>query len=192
MFYNILTEKPRIDISDVPDATELTVGVAPVGKYPINYNDSSIEFKIGADLATKMYDRPQYISPEEGYSQVYAGLNLKGTDEELIEDHAQRIYTQLFASVEISPSYLKDAALETGVFFDRRFIPRYSVENEKLTYDYEPQQTSHYRIRLSYDVTNRISIINDFYHYFDGSFDNEANNDDRRYRNILRFSTSLH
>lgn len=181
---------------DYSESTVYTVGFMPMAKLPLISGASRLELKGGVDAWTRLYSRRQYVRSKpfddeqdddlHGYSLAPEG------DDAPIEDFALHYEAQALSGVAFSPAQLKAFSAEATVHYQNRFDPRYKkTETGDVVYDYEPTRYSYYKLRLHYDLTDRIALTNDFYHFHGGFFAAQRSGEDRRYRNIARISCKL-
>jgi hypothetical protein len=179
--------------SQVTDGTIYTIGLAPTLILPVNLAENQIKFKAGADGWTQFFSRPQYrndtTSPDE---HDKFGLAEEANENSVPEeDVAQRYYTQYMIGASVKPRFAPQVEVAMGMYYDVRFLPEYEAAAGSTDYSYIKQETSHYRARFEYELTERTSFINDFYHFHGGLFEAKRIGDDRRFRNIARLSYKL-
>ena len=72
------------------------------------------------------------------------------------------------------------------------YKPVYEYWGRSLGYEYDITTTSYYQLHLRIKITEQLSILNDFNHYFDGVFDEQKyGKQDRRFRNVLKVKVVL-
>lgn len=188
---------------DSPDpeseGTAYSIGVAPSVSLPVSLARSRLSWKAGVDVWTKLYSKPQYrghneneireddhfaAAPEESTNE--AG----NADSQRRQDPALRYYSLYMLGVAIEPSFLNQLNFEASLFYDNRFVPNY-VSEDSDEYRYKPVRSSYYRLRAKFVITERTSVINDFYHFHEGFFEAKRRDDHRRFRNIARISYQL-
>lgn len=191
-----VSEDDRSSETQATRGTVYTIGLAPTFKVPVPVGSTRVDFKGGFDGWTRLYSRRQYVEgmsdeDDEGRFGLSTGAADTG-DQEPIEDYAMHYRSQILAGAAIEPSMTKGFTGELTAHHHSRFDPRY-VRDQEGTVDYEYGATrySYYRIRLRYELTERLAITNDFYHFFDGAFQAKRDGDDRRFRNIMRLSCKL-
>lgn len=185
-------------VDEYNPSTVYTVGLAPTFKLPVNYNGTKVELKTGADGWTRLYTRKQYVEGqsyrgEEEDDDGRLALNQPKSDQgEEMEDYAPHYQAQEFAGFVLSPAVLRTLTAEATGHYHSRFTPIYAQgEGGGTDYKYGVERYSYARVRLKYDLTDRVALTNDFYAYHEGLFDGDRKGDDRRYRNVLRMSCRL-
>jgi hypothetical protein len=180
-------------------STVYTVGLAPTLKLPTTYNGTRIELKTGADGWTRLYSRRQYVEgqdqlayeDDEARSDDHLALNAP-QEEEPIEDYAPHYQAQEFAGVVVSPAFARSFTAEASGHYHTRFTPVYTPsETGGTDYEYAVHRYSYARVRMKYDLTERLAVTNDFYSYKEGLFAGDRKGTERRYRNVLRMSCRL-
>ncbi len=185
-------------VDEYNPSTVYTVGLAPTFKLPVNYNGTKIELKLGGDGWTRLYSRRQYIEGESHRDEAdddddRLALNTPSeSGDEPIEDYATHYQAQEFAGVVLSPAVARSFTAEATAHYHSRFTPIYTrSESGGTDYEYGVDRYSYARVRLKFDLTDRLALTNDFYAYHEGLFDGDRKGDDRRYRNVLRMSCRL-
>lgn len=176
------------------ESTIYTFGIAPSFKFPIAAGSSRIDLKTGADAWTRLYSRRQYVEDTTYVADEDEGrLGLAAeSDDEPIEDYAMHYRTQVLAGAAIEPGITKGFTTELTAHHHSRFDPKYTRdESGSIDYEYGATRYSYYRVRLRYEITERIAVTNDFYHFFDGAFQSKREGEDRRFRNIARVTCKL-
>jgi hypothetical protein len=183
-----------------------TLGLTPTVKWPIPTTAGKGEVKLGADGWTRVYSRRQYTEDygpafdgeDDGTGRDGLGLAPEGedagpgTDAEPIEDYAPHYQAQVFAGGSFASTLVRGSLAEVTGHYHSRFDPRYEVEaDESVDYEYAVDRYSYYRVRLRYEINERLSVTNDFYHFHEGMFEAKRKGDERRFRNIARVSCRL-
>lgn len=180
------------------EGTTYILGVALVASNKSPVGDGWITPRLGLDGWTKMYSRKQYVSKEESVGRgdereprySLAKTSNEGAEDK-IEDTALHYATQLFASIGFSPGFFNPLNFDLGVYFDNRFIPVYMRTETNIEHHYAVDRTSHYKLRAQWDISPAWTIMNDFYHFHVGYFQQKTTGEDRRFRNILRLAYKL-
>jgi hypothetical protein len=188
--------------TDTVDGTIYTIGFAPTVHWPLALGASTLELKTGLDAWTRLYSRRQYtgdftdeMAEDDGEDRL--GLDPEGSDPdgaegEPIEDYAMHYQTQYMAGFAFKPSFVPGLTSELTANHNSRFDPRYTRDEEgAVDYEYSASRYSYYRWRLQYEITPRVALINDFYHFHEGFFEGKRQGDDRRFRNIARITCRL-
>jgi hypothetical protein len=184
-------------VDEYNPSTVYTVGIAPTVKFPVNYNGTKIEFKLGADGWTRLYSRKQYVEGEnyryeEEEDDNRLALSTPTEDDEPIEDYATHYQAQEFAGFVLSPAIARSFTTEATAHYHSRFTPVYTkVENGGTDYEYAVDRYSYARLRMKLELTTRLALTNDFYGYHEGFFAGDRKGQERRYRNVLRMSCRL-
>lgn len=169
------------------------IGIAPTLVLPIDIYGSSLKLKSGFDYWTELYSRKQMRSNrrEREDDHFAATDSEESTSEENgKEDTALKLFSEYTAGYSVTPAFSRALTLEALAFYDSDFLPKYKVNEEgEEEQTYSAKRTSHYRIRLQYDANEKWTLMNDFYHFYDGFFKSQTVGDvDRRFRNIMRVS----
>lgn len=191
-----MSEDERAEAALDP-GTVFTLGLAPSVKVPFVAFDSRFDLKAGLDGWTRMYSRRQYLSNAKQPADEDGGddadpFALSTVDGEPIEDGALHYRSQVMSGVGFAPSGFKPFTAEATAHYQSRFDPRYRRDEAgNVGHHYGVDRYSYYRARLRYEITERIAVTNDFYHFFDGAFEAKREGEDRRFRNIARLSCKL-
>jgi hypothetical protein len=189
--------------SDEVDGTVYTLGLAPTAKWPMALGSSILELKAGIDGWTRLYSQRQYtgnyndeFDDEDGgrfsLDESAKSSEAAGVKEEPIEDYAMHYQTQYMAGFAFKMGFFPDLSSEVTINHNSRFDPVYTrSEDGGVEYKYGADRYSFYRWRLQYEMSSRVSLINDFYHFHDGFFAGERSGSDRRFRNIARITCRL-
>jgi len=174
------------------------MGLAPTLKYPLIKGASRLDLKAGVDGWTRLYSRKQYTTSysdadkEDEADDGRLGLNAAADGAAPIEDYALHYQAQALAGVAFSPEFAHALNVETTAHYHSKFEPRYTREpSGNVDYVYGVERYAYYRIRLHYDLSDRVAVTNDFYHFHEGFFAENRKGIERRYRNILRLSCRL-
>lgn len=184
------------------DGVTYTIGLAPTIMFPMTSESGVFTPKAGLDGWTMLYSRQQSatVSPRE--TDHYS---LDGSDEHggapnggQVEDYAQEYHTEVMAGFSFQPAFSKAVSAEFNGYYDTAYVPRYQEIIDDRTgetsvgYVYGAERTSRYRVRLAYAVTDRLTVINDFYHYHEGFFSTKVRDDDQpRMTNLVRVNYKL-
>lgn len=150
--------------------------------------------RVGVDMWTKFYSRPQQVVvPEEedftGYERDAFSLVSYDQDDaetETIEDYANYYYNQAQVSIDVAPLTFSALSTEIGAYYHNAFFPKYSRVDEKIDYSYGASRTTFLRWRLNYRIHDNLLFINDLYSFYRDRFASLQTGEDRRYRNISR------
>jgi hypothetical protein len=201
MPYDQTQQDPESD-EDTKTGTVYTLGVAPTGRLPFNAGSTKIELKAGLDGWTRLYSRQQYVEGQELGAEDEGDESRLGLDDaaeepaEPIEDYALHYRHEAMAGFSVQPGFLPGLTGEATTNYHSSYDPVYTRNEETgaVSYDYGVERHSYYRIRLAYAVTDRITIMNDFYNFFDGFYAGKregVEREDRRFRNIARVMCRL-
>lgn len=196
--FNEAEQDPEADATKNDAGTIYTVGVTPSARWSVDAGTTRFVFRGGLDGWTKMYSRAQKttnFTREEDDSRL--GLSSSPTDEQPaepfeVEDYAQHYSTQ--AVVGVAWEQLLNGEMETGLTANYRtdYLPFYEVGPATNDYKYTADRYSFYKWRLKVRITDRLSFVNDFYHFHDGLFAAKRQGEDsRRFRNIARIQCKL-
>jgi hypothetical protein len=95
------------------------------------------------------------------------------------------------SGVSLAPSVIHGFVGETTVHYHQRFDPRYTSIDGNVSYQYAVERYSYLRLRLHYDITDRVSVTNDFYEFREGFFEASRPVTEWRYRNIARLTCKM-
>ncbi len=168
-------------------------------EYPIEGHTFSLKFN--SDLWTLLYSRKQMtdIHAEPKERDHYFMLNFENEgnennlgEEKKIEDYAQHIYHQMGLSLGYTPSFLRPFYGEVSSFYTEAWLPRYfENENQNISYEYEKDRSSYYRLRGQLNLTANMTIMNDFFHYYDGFYQTAKELPYKRFKNVVRLSYKM-
>jgi hypothetical protein len=186
-------QDPESDAVSSEAGSIYTAGLAPTMKYPFMAFNSEWKLKMGIDGWTKMYSRRQYADSNEDDIHHQDGFSVTSTEEdEPIEDFANHYELLSLVGIQLKPSYVPGLTTETTINYTRKFEPEYDrLENGNVNYHYAVEDRSYYRVRAKYKITDRVSFINDLYHFHGGFFESKRDGENRRFRNIARISCRL-
>lgn len=183
------------------DGAVVTTGLTPVFKAGAMAADTRFSFRFGADGWTKFYSRRQYfettadgerIRPDVVREENPRWSLARGTDErDEIEDSALHYAGNAFVTIGAAPNWFPGVSGEIGAWYDSRFSPVYKVAEDGTSLRYVADRFSHYRLRAQYNLSERATIVNDFFHYHEGLFAAQQTGENRRYRNVLRVTWRL-
>jgi hypothetical protein len=173
-------------------------GLAPVVKAPFQAGATKITAKAGLDAWTKLYSRKQYTRGyDDGRTVEDEGrLGLVDTRPDTaetgeIEDSALHYDGQTLAGVVVHPGFLPDLKAEWTGHYHSSYRPRYTQYDSGTEHTYRVERYSYYRLRLEYELTPRVSVANELYHYYDGFYAGGSSGEDRRFRNVARLACKL-
>jgi hypothetical protein len=178
------------------DGTIYTFGLMPTYKNLL-VSSGFQKWKIlaGGDAWTRFYSRKQFTgeydlsSPKEDLALASQGETTQTTEAAEIEDFAQHYDTEVYLGSEFEWSTFFKMKL-TGNYHSH-FRPTYLQHETGVDVNYAAERYSYYRLRLHYRVNERVALINDFYHFHGGLFEDKKRFDDRRFRNIARVTCRL-
>lgn len=176
--------------------TVYTIGFAPTLKYPITAAGYQWQPKTGLDLWTRLYSRPQYtteydLDGESPGDRDQFALDDSG-DAKPIEAYAPTYNGLYFVGLAVDPTSGKGAHAELSGYYKSVFHARYVVDDdETVSHEYGADRYSYYRLRLKYDLSDDLAILNDFYHFHEGAFEAKRREPMRRFRNIARVTLRL-
>ncbi len=179
--------------------TVAMLGFAPAAKLPLAGFGAKWELKTGGDGWTKVYSKRQYTGSyresDRDYDDGHDGLALTdGTAQEPIEDTAMHYRLVASAGLTGAANALPALVSELSANHYTKFDPHYSREGVEgaVDFKYGAERISYYRWRLQYQVSDRWSLTNDFYEFFQGFFAaRRVGLEDRRFRNVARVSCKL-
>jgi len=182
----------RIDAGDESEGTAVSLGLTPLLKYPLAAGSGKLVFKTGVDAWTKMYSRRQYttVKPDED-DRDRLGLAPDESGEQEIEDYAQHYATEGMIGLGLWNANIPDLSADIGAFYETRFTPVYEKGEDSTDYHYDADRSSHFRFRLQYQWSPRITLVNDLFRFHEGRFGKLAEGEDRRFRNIARITCRL-
>lgn len=175
------------------DATVISVGLAPNVKLEQSFAVGRASVIVGADVWTRMYSKPIYISESDGSRDL--GLVEAGSPaiDEPFEDRAMRYVQQASLALGFSPAILSKLHGEIAGYSESRYLPRYyySENDDSWSYKYAPERISFTRFKLDYNLTASTTLSNELYFFRNGFFAQDRINDQRRFRNIIRLAIKL-
>jgi hypothetical protein len=171
-----------------------------MAKLPLITGASRLDVKAGLDGWTKLYSRKQYTSTyyqaenddtDDEHMTLVGGDS--GTTGEPIEDTAMHYQGEALGGLSFTPAYLHGFKGEVTAHYLSKFDPVYTREEDgRVDYHYGAERYSFFRLRLHYDLTDRVSLADDFYDFHDGFFASDRRGDlNWRYRNIARLTCRL-
>lgn len=175
------------------DATVIAVGLAPNFKLERSLAVGRPTVTVGADVWTRMYSKPVFVSELDGSRDL--GLISPGspTVREPFEDRAMRYVHQETIAVGFTPAVWPFMQGEIAGYVESRYLPQYtySEATDSWSYSYTPERISFTRFKLELDLTNSTSISNELYFFRNGFFAQDRTGDQRRFRNIIRLAIKL-
>ncbi len=192
-------QDPDAEVTSSDAGSIYTFGLAPTIKYPFMALDSQWKVKMGLDGWTKMYTRKQYTGqyedgeyPDRGFGLSQEEAKDGQVEAEPIEDIANHYELLSLFGLQVKPSYLPGLTAEATLNYSRKFDPDYTrLDNGNVDYRYGVESRSYYRARAKYKISERLTLINDFYHFHGGLFESKKDGENRRFRNIARISCRL-
>ena len=197
--FNAKTQSPsdleaeeRSTSVNTSEGTAISLGITPLAKFPIALGSSKVVMKTGVDAWTKLYSRKQYTNyqPDEE-ERNRLGLAPEDTGEKEIEDYAQHYGSEAMIGMGFWNATLPPLSIDLGAFYDTRFTPKYEMGGDSTEYHYVAERKSHYRFRMQYQWSPRVTLVNDLFQFYDGRFGALENGEDRRFRNIARITCRL-
>lgn len=183
------------------DGTAYILGFSPTAKFRSVMQVPRVDLKVGFDGWTKMYSRKQYTKDyrtasfdeaDEGHGNALTNNDPNSSsDIEPIEDTALHYKLQGFVGASFGHSALRSMSIDLSTHYESDFTPVYERKEESVDYHYGVNRFSFYKIRLNWDLTETLSFANDFYHYYDGLFDDKRRGEERRFRNVARLTCKL-
>ena len=156
-------------------------GASPVAMYPISNDYGLTKLSAGVDFWTFLYSRRQYIESDEDMQPI-----------SLDEAEASPLQVRYMAGFEFKPNYLKELKVKGMVYLADDHLPSYFEEEGRMVYRYKKDRFSFYRIQASFQISEKVSISNDFYHFHEGFFEARRNSNEKKtYRNIARIKCLL-
>lgn len=180
--------------------TVTMIGFAPSAKLPLAGWGAKWELKAGGDTWTKVFSQRQYTDTyresDRDYDESEHGVFslTDGSAQEPIEDTAMHYRLVGSAGITAAANALPTLVTEFSGNHYTKFDPRYTreVAGGSVDYKYGAERISYYRWRLQYQVSDRWSITNDFYEFYEGFFEaRRVGIVDRRFRNVARVSCKL-
>lgn len=177
------------------DSASYTFGLAPTGHLPFQAIQAKFDVQLGLDGWTRLYSRRQYttdVRPADDEEDDDLALTTAPEEQAPLEDTAMHYRSQAFGGIGLSPVNMRDLSTNVSAHYQSRFDPRYERDEEgSVDYKYGVTRYSYYKIRLRYEINDRLAVTNDFYNFFDGAFQGKREGEDRRFRNIARLSCKL-
>ena len=171
-----------------------TIGSTPKIRGTLSLNGTSFILSLGTDLWGTFYSRRQYIE-DANTSPEDRGLLLSGDPEgESIEASVPMFHNEFVGGLGIYPLLIRGLMFEASVVSAHDHIPVYSYVGPGTTvnHSYRTDRTAHYRLRLVLQLTRKLALSNDFFHFHTGFFAQEVSGSDHhRFRNILRLSCQI-
>lgn len=167
-----------------------TVGVAPTFNYETRLDMGPIGFRVGTDIWTKVYSRRQEISLETQTERGQLGL-ARVISSEGKEDGQMSLDTQYKVGGYWSPDYRGDFTAEMLLLYDNHHYPFYYAEvaevkgQKDIKNRYVTDRSSRLRLRLTWKVSRRVFLRNDFYKYYGGLYNRHPVNPQPRMSNLF-------
>lgn len=179
--------------------TVILIGLAPTAKLPLSGAGARWEVKAGGDAWTRLFSRRQYTDDYRADGRSYGEdeegrlFLTDGTEQEPVEDtnlHYRSLWT---IGGTVSPNALPEIVSEVSANHFTRFDPRYDVADDgSVSSEYGAERYSYLRWRLQFQLSERWSMTNELYAFYDGAFaDKRSGALDRRYRNVARVTCRL-
>lgn len=187
---------PEAHEPETSDGSILVFGLAPLFKAPVEANGTRLTFKAGFETWTKLYSRRQYtdIYDDAGTEEDEGRLSLAAgeSDAEPIEDFAPHYDSQALVGLQVVPTtMLSGLKADIAGHHHSSFRPRYTKYESSVDYTYAVDRYSFYSIKLEYELSSRVAVVNELYAYYDGLFQEQRSGDERRFRNVARLTCKL-
>ncbi|NRA46056.1 MAG: hypothetical protein HRU09_13980 [Oligoflexales bacterium] len=164
------------------EGTVYIVGLNPSFNLEFASSMARWEAYLATDLSSRLYSRTQYAT----FSDKRSGE--LGT----IEDHVPRLGSVQALGGYLSPNALPKLKIGGSIHFRSYFLPYYFQTNDLGVQNrYLADRASYYKLRLQFQLNDRLTLINDFMHFHQGFFASKRRGKEKRYKNIFRVSFVL-
>ncbi len=155
------------------DGTVFVLGLEP----GVTANFDGMFVELGGYTRTYFFSREQLIS----------------TDQNEYDDYAAKIDFEQHIEASYRPRAFPRALLKMKVAYQSVFRPIYDEREivKRPSYHYGALRSSYYTLAFAYQISDKISIIDDFYHLHQGFFAQKNYGLKRRYFNTLRVVCQL-
>lgn len=175
----------RLPEFGIHEGSELTIGLMPsvIHRYPTS--QGIVRFKFSTDVSSFLYSEDSWVNIEDQSVSLVA----KADDRSQIRDSVPRYHSvnQLSGGIKFS----NPLEIDLAAYYDSLFAPQYFWNEDHLAYHYVVDRVSRYRLRLKYELSDQISIINDFSTYYRDFFGSQLREEEPTYKNLLRLSILL-
>lgn len=164
------------------NGTIYQVGFNPWLEWPVSFQKvGMIELKSGFDFHTFMYSQPTTNKD---------ALNNPETKKEA---EKPLISNRQFASVSFKPWFEHRLLTKLSLYYESRYASQsfFDPDTSSKKSTYAVTRNASYRFRIRFSLSERVSLINDFYHYHRGFFEGRQKGDSKRFQNTLRLTTLL-
>lgn len=156
-------------------------GLNPVFSVSSVSDYGALELSFGEDLWSYMYSRPLFLEKSSSEESLTANS----------EEKMPLIGSRQFLRLQIQPAFNPKFKLRAGLHYESRYATEYHKKSSPQNEVYGAERSASYRLRLSYALTNNISVINDFYHYYQGFFASDIYGNQKRLKNVFRITALL-
>ena len=164
------------------DGTVYVVGLNPSSKLEFANSYALWESFVSVDVSSRLYSRAQfapYVDTRNGELRT-------------IEDHVPRLGSVQSLGGSVSPHVMPHFSLGASMFYRSHFLPYYFQTNDLgVQSRYLADRASYYKLRLQFQLNDRLTLINDFMHFHRGFFASKRTGQEKRYKNIFRVSCVL-
>ena len=158
------------------------IGINPELMYTGTYKKISFEISNGVDVNTHFYTQRQYMTLETDFIK----------NPITFEDYVPRIGSVEYLNLILKSSLLNGFKIEQSIFYRNYYFPHYYFSNELgLNYTYKSDRASFYKLRIHYQINNRLIFAYDFFDYKNNFFKSNRKGKEKRYKNIFRVSCML-
>lgn len=171
----------------------ITLGFAQSLQADVQGSIAHWGFRLGTDLWTELYSRKQPRSIEDSEREQFS-LARNGAPLGDEESEASPFNSEAMAGVTIKPHFLNKLEMGFSVHLNTKQEAKYYYDesSDELDFSYKKLTSSNYLLRLHYKLDDRVSFINDLYHFHDGFFAGRMKGSDRRrLRNVARMQVAL-
>ena len=108
------------------------------------------------------------------------------------EDYVLRYAIKPYFGFESRSASVNEVLFGIQGYYLERYFPFYTKDSGgSLKYTYRNVKSSFYRFRLRWDISRKVSIMNDFYQYFDGFFAGKREFPNKQYQNVFRLISKI-
>lgn len=181
-----LDKLDRWDQELYKDGSITKIGLSATASFGFNFSMLTLTPNLGTDLSTRFFSQKQYLDPELiEYTENSAGSRAENSE---IEDTVSRLKLNQFFGTTIRFNNLPSIRNQVQINYTSQFFPKYIYHNGYLDFKYIAERYSFYKLRTQMELSNKVSLINDFYHYHNGFFSAKRTGIQRRFRNVLRLT----
>ena len=168
-----------------------TLGFSPSLLYPLYFEGISGKVRGGFDMWTFAYSRVQYVDESEHAQESDQFFLQSANKGEQHEATASTLFSQVFVGFSFIPGFSRDVLLDGMIAYNSEFFPKYFYTQQKVDYRYGALRDSYYKIKFQYAITDKVSFVNDFFHFHNGFFEAKKRIEDHRFRNIAKITCKL-